>query len=452
MPAPLNRDINSRFEDWLISPTEALDFEVKGWLDMGDPEARGLIAKALIALENHGGGFLLIGFTEDQGRLIPDPQRPASLEQFGTDEINAIIRKCAEPLFHAHVTFQKHPETGEEFPLVRVTGASRVPVRSASATPNGTLKHNIYYTRRPGPASEAPMDGSEWDALIRRCVLNQRAEIVDILRSFVPAVAPGNLEALVDERASLNQFVTDSFGRWSAINNALQEDDPSKIKHGWYSFSCQIIGHSRNLQPAEILDALERLRKYTGWPAFVTLHQPENKPYLRDGTIEASLTKLKHPSPAHADFWRIHPDGYFYLLRGYQEDDLAELGGARAPGTGLDLTLPVWRVAEFLLRAEELARAMFEDGFSMLVRCEWAGLQGRELFAFNPRRVLFGGHHCAEEAVVTEDKFTQQMVTDLLPDAVKRLTEPLYQHFDFFQPPRQLYEEEIDRMRKGQMF
>lgn len=242
MKMALNRDINSRFEDWLISPTEALDFEVKGWLDMNDPEARGTVAKAMIALENHGGGFLLIGFIEDQGRLVSSPKRPASLTQYGTDEINAIIKKCAEPSFHAHVTLQKHPKTGDEFPIIQVAGTSKVPVRSCSATPNGTLRQNVYYIRRPGPASEAPMDGAEWDAMIRRCVLNQRNEIIDLLRSFIPTVAPGNLQALVDERAALNQFVSDSFGRWSAINYALPNDDPSKIKHGWFSFACQIVG------------------------------------------------------------------------------------------------------------------------------------------------------------------------------------------------------------------
>ena len=41
----LNRDINSQFEDWL---------------DMDDVESKGTIAKTLIALENHGGGFLVI--------------------------------------------------------------------------------------------------------------------------------------------------------------------------------------------------------------------------------------------------------------------------------------------------------------------------------------------------------------------------------------------------------
>lgn len=454
MTAPLNRDINSRFEDWLISPTETLDFEVKGWLDLREAEARGTVAKAMIALENHGGGFLLIGFAEDQGRLIPDPNRPASLAQYGTDEINAIIKKCAEPSFHAHATFQKHPETGEEFPVIQVAGASKVPVRSCSATPNGTLKQNVYYVRRPGPASEAPMDGAEWDALIRRCVLNQRSEIIDLLRSFIPSVAPGNVQTLVDERAALNQFVSDSFGRWSAINNALPNEDPSKIKHGWFSCACQIVGQSKGVPATQILQSIERLRKYTGWPIFVALHQPENKPYLKDGAIEASLTKLKQPSPAHADFWRIHPEGYFYVLRGYQEDDLgtlAEARKARAPGAGLDVTLPVWRVAEFLLRSEELGRAMFEDGFSLLVRCEWSGLSGRELFMFNLRRMLSDEHRCAAANVVTEGSFPQAAITDVLPDVVKRLTADLYQHFDFFQPPEKFFDEEIALMKSGRM-
>jgi hypothetical protein len=454
MTISMNRDINSRFQDWLISPTETLDFEVKDWLNLNDAEARGSVAKAMIALENHGGGFLLIGFTEEKGRLIPNPQRPNGLTQYGTDEINAIIKKCAEPSFHAHVTFQKHPETGCEFPIIHVAGLSKVPVRSCSATPNGTLKQNVYYIRRPGPSSEAPIDGAEWDALIHRCVLKQRNEVINLLRSFIPDVASGNLQALIDERAALNQFVRDSFNRWSAINSALPTNHPSKIKHGWCSFACQIVGQTKRLPPSLVLESVERLRKYTGWPIFVVLHQPENKPYLRDGAIEASLTKLKIPGPAHADFWRIHPEGYFYVLRGYQEDDLDKLSGVktgREPGTGLDLTIPVWRVAEFLLRSEELGRAMYEEGFSMLVRCEWSGLQGRELFVFNPRRVVFDGHQCSAEGVISEGAYTQSAITDRLPAVVRELTEGLYEHFDFFQLPEKFCDEEITLMRGGRV-
>ena len=451
----MNREINSLFEDWLISPMESLDIEAKCWLDMNDIESKGTIAKALIALENHGGGYLVIGFSEDAaGVLSPDPNRPPNLAAFGTDEINAIIKKYAEPAFHAHVTFQKNPDSGDEFPVIRSPGTSKVPVRSCSETPNGTLKNKVYYIRRPGPSSEAPLDGSEWDALIRRSVLNQRSEIIDILRSFIPAAAPGNLKAIVDEREVLNQFSRDSFARWTSINESLKDDHLAKIKLGYFSFSCQVVGKSKGLNTGEILSSVEGLRRYTGWPIFVALHQPESKPYLIDGALEASLVNIRRPNPAHADFWRIHPDGLFYLLRGYQEDcleTLSESRKVRAPGTGIDLTIPTWRVAEFLLRSEELARSMFEDGFTMLVRCEWTGLKERELFMFNPRRMVFDGHRCKAPSVITEQKLTQDVIENLLPEAVKRLTSPLYEHFDLFQPPQMFFDEEITLMRTGQM-
>lgn len=296
------------------------------------------------------------------------------------------------------------------------------------------------------------MDGAEWDALIRRCVINQRSEIIDLLRSFTPGVAPGNLKTLTDERAALNQFVTDSHNRWTSINSSLAGDNSSKIKYGWFSFACQIVGQSKSVSPKFVLESVERLRRYTGWPIFVALHQPESRPKLKDGVIEASLTKLKMPSPAHADFWRIHPDGYLYVLRGYQEDDLETLAGSGkglAPGRGFDLTIPVWRVAEFLLRSEELAHTMFEEGFSLLVRCEWSGLQDRKLLSFNSRRILFDAHRCATNDITTEGKFTQGAINDMLPDVVRSLTMDLYQHFDFFEPPDKFFDEEISLMRSG---
>ena len=447
----LNQDINSRFNDWLLNPTEALDFEVKRWLDpKNNIEDRGSIVKAVIALENHGGGFLLIGYKEnDVKQLVPDENRPENLEDFSTDAINGYLRNYAEPVFHVDVSIQSHPESGEIFPLVRVHGISSVPVRTAKNTPNGKLANNTYYIRRPGPASQAPVYGYEWDKLIERCVLKQRAEIIETLKSFNLI---SDLNPDVSESQGLKSFRDESFAKWQKLNNDLPNGDPAKIEYGTFSFACQIIGESKNLDSVDILRNIEGLRRYTGWPILVVLHQPESKPYIDNGVIEASLMKINHPNPAHADFWRVSPDGYVYLLRGYQEDSLEALSQApkqREPGTGLDLTIPVWRLAEFLLRVEELARAMYEPSFSISISCEWSGLKNRELFVFNSHRLLFDGHRCKTDKVITEGLYTQEMIVELLPDVVKNLIKPLYQHFDFFTPPDNLYEQEITKMRTG---
>jgi hypothetical protein len=44
--------------DLLHSPREALDIEIKAWLELSDPNRRAVLAKGIIALANHGGGYL----------------------------------------------------------------------------------------------------------------------------------------------------------------------------------------------------------------------------------------------------------------------------------------------------------------------------------------------------------------------------------------------------------
>ena len=444
----LNKDINARFEDWLLSPSEALDFEVKGWLDMADVESQGLVAKALIAIENHGGGFLLFGYTENaEKKLVPHAPRPASLKPYLTDALNSIVKKRAEPSFHVEVTLQRHAESGEEYPVVRVAGTSKVPVRSDSATPGGSLKQHVYYIRAPGPESRGPLDGAEWDALLRRAVHNQRDEIVSVLRAYLPGSAGVALLQAAPEQESLKDFATSAVARWTALNESLPVDHPARIERGYLFFAARVLGKSKGLSAAKILSTNESARKYTGWPMFVTLHQEPTKPKFVDDCIEAWLADTKYPNVGHADFWRIHPDGLFFLLRGYQEDAHDYARGNAAPGTLLEATLPIWRVGEYLLRVSELAAAMFEDGFELLVRCEWTGLTGRQLYVHNARRFL-GNGKAVQDIVCTSGRFPGA-VRDILPEAIRSLTAPLYMRFDFTEIPDVVYAEELNDMTNG---
>lgn len=445
----LNHDINSRFEDWLLNPTEALDFEVKGWLDMQSAEARATIAKALIALENHGGGFLLIGYTKGaDGRLVPEEPRPASLDGYNVDEFNSIVKRFSEPVFHVDASLQAHPETGEHFPLVVVHGASKVPVRAERGSPENSIRKDIYYVRRSGPASEAPQSGAEWDALIRRCVTNQREEIVGLLRSFGFAGATAAAPPKLEPSQELTAFSADSFSRWSPLNDGLPPDHPAKISLGHFRFAAKLVGQPKGVRPGEVLQVLERGRRYTGWPAFVTLHQDETKPYLVDGALQAWTAKANYPDVGHADFWRVTPEGEFFLLRGYQEDTLDESKKMGDPGALFEATLPIWRLGEFLLRVAETGEQLFEEGFEIVVSCAWTGLAGRKLFVHSNRRYI--PHYTTkQDEVQTSGKFPAQAVKDLLPDVVKSLTQPLYEYFELFTPPDSMYAEELAQMTKN---
>lgn len=445
----LNRDVNSRFEDWLLNPRETLDFEVKQWLDLADVEHQGIVAKALIALENHGGGFLLFGYKDVDGTLVPDPNRPSTLDRYLTDPINAIVKKRAEPVFHVEVTLQRHPETGEEFPLVRVAGSSRVPVRSDSETPGKSLRLNVYYLRAPGPESRGPVNAAEWDTLVRRAVRNQRDEIIDLLRALSPdgrllGTAPQTTEA-----DRLRAFNDKARARWAALNVALPDDHPGKIKLGHFIFSARIVGTMKGLGAQAIIQANQSARRYTGWAGFVTIHQEQTRPHPVDDCIEAWLANAPYPDVSHADFWRIDPQGNFFLLRGYQEDSSDAHLGFATPGTVFEITLPVWRLGEFLLRVADLGEVMFEGDFEIVVNCSWTGLQGRRLTVQNRRRFLGGSYICGVDTVTTEAQIALRDVRDLLPETVRSLELRLYEHFDFFAPPEAFFKEELDEMLKN---
>lgn len=52
---------NSDLDELLAEPRETLDVEIKEWLDLSTNEHRASLAKEIIALSNHGGGYVACG-------------------------------------------------------------------------------------------------------------------------------------------------------------------------------------------------------------------------------------------------------------------------------------------------------------------------------------------------------------------------------------------------------
>ena len=72
---------NADLDDLVNEPRETLDVEVKEWLDLTDNDHRALVAKEIIALANHGGGVLVIGFEEQaDGTFTTSPGWPTNLD------------------------------------------------------------------------------------------------------------------------------------------------------------------------------------------------------------------------------------------------------------------------------------------------------------------------------------------------------------------------------------
>jgi predicted HTH transcriptional regulator len=168
---------NLDLSDLLGEPREALDVEVKEWLYLTDNNHKALVAKEIIALANHGGGYLMIGFeelTDGSFKLARSP--PPNLDMWSQDVIQSIISKYIDPSVQCRVVHQSARTSADRFPIIIVPGGHRTLIRAKRGSPDGKLVPHRVYTRRPGPTSEEPKTAEEWDRLFERVLQNRKAE------------------------------------------------------------------------------------------------------------------------------------------------------------------------------------------------------------------------------------------------------------------------------------
>ena len=87
---PFDEREHARQIDALIEfPREGMSVEYKSWLDLTDNCDQAKLAKAISALANFGGGYLVFGFDEVEGAIPPYVPNgagcPCDITLFSTD-------------------------------------------------------------------------------------------------------------------------------------------------------------------------------------------------------------------------------------------------------------------------------------------------------------------------------------------------------------------------------
>lgn len=449
--------MNEELQELLRVPREDMHVELNRWMDPADKVVQAKFAKELLALRNHGGGYLVIGF-KDEHPAAPDPNRPADLSGFSTDFFNNIVKKYAEPAFHCTSHVVVHPESGEAFPIVFVPGGSKVPVRCRADSPDGgkSAKIDAYYTRRPGPESCSPQTSAEWDGLLQRCFLARKEELLSLFATMLGAGGAGPFAYLQPPPpphafAELTAFRDTAVAKLEAMQKAkLAPGDGALFEHGRYILSARILGDLNPVNPSEMLGLLQGLRRHTGWSPMYVFTRAELEPYcVDDNIIECWLGRSEPRDAAHADFWRVSTDGKVVLVRGHQEDgpEFTDGGNGWAVGTAFEVTLPAWRIAEFLLRVSELGEKITNGPFRLQLIAEWEGLEGRKLVSHGGRRHFSSDYIAHDSNCRIEIELGSDEIDATLPAVTARIVAPLLRKFSFFEPPQEFFEEELRKMR-----
>lgn len=432
----------------ITEPREDIGVEYKDWLDPTSNHGKATIARAAIALANHGGGYIVLGFAEE-GDTLTSHLRPDALPALTQDQANAAVRRYADPEFHVEFYRVIHPGTGVEHPVISIPGGHTEPVMSKRDCEN-VIAQNRCYIRKPGPRSEEPQSREEWRALLSRCVRAQREDMLDAIRAIVTgrvevAAAGPNAE---DRFAA---FIDIARQRWEQLIADLPPASPSRFPHGYYEMAFALEGAEPAASLAQLQDRLAEARriKLTGWSTFLQMGTPGWAPYPYEDSIEAWVGRPVRPDaaerdPSLCDFWRASPNGLLYTIRGYLEDGLEN----RHPGTGMDLTLPVWRIGEGLLFAARLAET-FDGVDRIAIRCRFTGLEGRELISIDRSRHVWDDRVSHTADITLHGAATPQQVRDNLAEVLLPLLTPLYERFNFFQLPAVLVGQESQRLQQG---
>lgn len=234
-----------------------------------------------------------------------------------------------------------------------------------------------------------------------------------------------------------SSFVIQTYNRWRDLTAPLPPDSPARFPNGFFQMDYWLEGDLRAPPLGAFEGVLQKavVRK-TGWPPFFLPTRDDIRPYEKDGTIECWIAPQSDDverafnDPAHCDFWRASPAGSMFLIRGYQEDSNETFPA----GTILDTTLPLWRMGEVLLHAEQLASLLKRDPDSTVTihfRARYTGLTGRVLRPWaNPlSEILVEGHAARSDEAVLETSLSSDNVENHLADLLLPLMASLFDRF-----------------------
>ena len=408
-------------ERYIVNPIEDLDAEYKGWLDLSEESHRATLAKAVIALANHGAGVVILGFEELSTGLAPRP-KPAEIPDVTHDAVNSAVRRYVEPQPHCQLHLVKHPNVGSVHPVIRVPGGD-VPIMSKRDQSEAGLRQHKVYVRKPGPRSEEPQTEYEWRTLLDRCVRARREELLDSIRGIVLGrVEESNSDPTA---AGLEGFMDSSRANWITLVQDKPVDAPYRFPNGHY----EVAIAPGDLQPAISLSELkERLAivqrvQTSGWPPFMDIGVEQLRPYASGGSIEAwigrPLPNRMFNDPSYADFWRASPSGQLFTMRGYWEDSV-EWANSRQinRGAALAINFTVNQIWECLRFASRFMRT-FGNFEEVIGQCRYTGLSGRTLIdSLEPAFFIRRGVSQVDEVQLT-GRFTLQQLEDNMPGGAR---------------------------------
>lgn len=447
---------NTRAKTLVERPSESLAVEIKTWIDPDVAEGQSKLVRAMLALRNANGGYLLIGF--DDKSLVPDLDRapPDVRNTFHPDKIYALVARYASELFDVSIEFVER-DAGV-YPVIAIPAGVRTPVAAKSdlisdgkklVAEGDIFMRTLNANRRP---SSAKVHWKDWPALIDICFNNREADIGRFVRRHLSGLTPDVVKEILDTMTGVNAVAPSEPDRLQMLLDdgrqrfsvAVAERSLSLRETGYWEVALSLDGPV----PDQDLDTFLNLLRssnpdYSGWPVWLVsddFRNDKDHPYVVDDAWEALIAL---PS-RHLDFVRFDPKGDFYQLRALY-DDLQLTDYSPMPGVAFDYAIPIYDCAEAIAVGLAIAKAMGcpEDDCTLEFAFRWSGLRDRELVAWYDRLggVISPGRKARQDAITVHQSVPLSTPPSAIGGLLAQSLQPLYRLFKGFEMSAKVIED-----------
>lgn len=447
---------DSKVKSLVERPNESLAVEIKTWFDLASPEGKAKIVRSVLALRNHDGGYVVIGF--DDKSMLPDLDRaPRDVRAaFHPDSIHEIVARFASDPFEVAVEFVQRD--GSVFPVIVVPSGVRTPVAAKSDLKDGDNRlvsvgdvyvRTLNTNRRP---SSAKINWNDWSALMDRCFNNREADIGRFFRRHLTGLTAESVGAIISAISDVHaqspggekemRSLLDT-GR-ARFDSLVAERQLILPKTGYWEVALIIRGPVPEQSPPTFMRLVGATNpEYSGWPIWLDsshFAEPANHPHVFAGGWEA-LVAL--PNGRHTDFVQFDPKGRFYHLRALF-DDLRLTNSSPTPGAALDMALPILDSTEAIAVGLAFAKAMGcpEDDCTLDFAFRWTGLKDRELTSWlYPERYISPGRKAYQDQITLTQSVPLSTPPSAIGGIVGSMLGPLYELFSGFALGTRVFEE-----------
>ncbi len=457
---------DDRIQELVDRPSESLSIEYKGWINPDSIEGVAKIVRTAMAMRNHGGGYIVFGFTDDTSEVDfsnAPPNNETIRIKFHIDKIQGMITKYSSEPFEVKLHYRLKSELKYPlFPIIEIPYGIKTPVAAKADLIKGGNKYLIKANRiyvRTLSANNTPSTAEaiwkDYNKLVEVCFDNREADIGRFLRRHLGGVSP---ELIQDIAIAITHGLKSDETIEDRLRGLLQESEQRFInevdkrglslpEHGAWEVGLIIIGDIPPYKPNNIfLNLLESSNpNYTGWPIWLdsrNFSDANAKPYVFEGWSSG------------IDFMRLHSEGKFYQRRALGDDISSNPNRPKAM-TSFDFGIPIVRTAEAIAVGLEFAKAMGcePEKTQLSFAFKWSKLRGRELSSWAwPGRYISPNRSAYQDEVMAISHIQLETPVSAISQFVYNIIKELLMVFDGFDPGFPLVDDFVQRLLERRWF